>query len=73
MFAVVSGGGLKMGQVVGSTDRLGESPLTRPLTPGDLHATIYQVLGVDPSVSFLNHAGRPVPAIDSGEAIAELM
>jgi hypothetical protein len=73
MFAVVAGGGLKMGQVVGSTDRLGETPLTRPLTPGDLHATIYQVLGVDPSVSFLNHAGRPVPAIDSGEAIAELM
>ena len=73
MFTVVAGGGLKMGQVVGSTDRLGEAPLTRPLTPGDLHATIYRVLGVDPSTSFLNHAGRPVPAIDQGEPIAELI
>ncbi len=73
MFALVAGGGLKMGQVVGSTDRLGETPLTRPLTPGDLHATIYHVLGVDPSVHFLNHAGRPVPAIDAGKPIAELV
>ena len=39
----------------------------------DLHATIYHVLGIDPSISFLNHAGRPVPAVDGGQVIAELL
>jgi hypothetical protein len=73
MFCLLGGGGLRGGQVVGSTTRLGETPKDRPLTPSDIHATIYRVLGVDPSASFLNHAGRPIPAIDHGEVIAELL
>lgn len=73
MFCVLGGGGVKGGQIVGATNRLGEYPAARPITCGDIHATIYQVLGVDPSVSFLNHAGRPVPAIDRGDVIAELI
>ena len=39
--AVLAGGGLRMGQVVGSTDARGEKPLDRPATPQDLLATIY--------------------------------
>ncbi len=73
MFCVLGGGGVKGGQIVGATNRLGEYPATRPLTCGDVHATIYHALGVDPSTSFLNHAGRPVPAIDHGEVISELI
>lgn len=73
MFCVLGGGGLRGGQIVGSSDTRGEHPKERPLRPGDLHATIYHVLGVDPSVSFLNHQGRPVRAIDRGEPIAELL
>jgi uncharacterized protein (DUF1501 family) len=70
---LAGGGGLKGGVVVGSTDRKGEAPKDRPLTPQDLHATIYHVLGIDPTVQFLNHQGRPVPAIDQGEPIKELL
>jgi hypothetical protein len=70
---LVAGGGLRGGQVVGATNRLGEHPSERPLRPGDLHHTIFHVLGVDPDVAFLNHAGRPVPAIDHGEVIRELV
>ncbi len=70
---LIAGGGLKGGQVIGSTNRLGEVPAERPLRPGDLHHTLFHVLGVDPDVSFLNHAGRPVPAIDHGEVIRELV
>jgi uncharacterized protein (DUF1501 family) len=73
MFCLLAGGGIKGGQIVGSTNRLGESPKDRPITTGDIHATIYHVLGVDPHISFLNHAGRPVPAIDQGEVIHELV
>jgi len=72
MFALVAGGGIKGGRIVGSTDSKGERPHDRPVTPFDLHATIYHVLGVDPSTHFLDHSGRPVAAIDSGSVISEL-
>ena len=72
MTALVGGGGIKGGRVIGSTDRLGEAPKDHPLRPGDLHHTIFRVLGVDPNVSFINHAGRPIPAIDHGAPIEQL-
>jgi uncharacterized protein (DUF1501 family) len=70
---LVAGGGLKGGVVVGASDRLGENPAERPLRPGDIHHTIFHVLGVDPTLSFLNHSGRPIPVIDHGEIIRELV
>ncbi len=73
MFCVLGGGGVKGGQIVGATDRLGESPKERPLTPNDIHQTIYHVLGVDPTTSFLDHSGRPLPVVDGGEPIRELI
>ncbi len=73
MFCLLGGGGVRGGQIVGSTTRLGESPHDRPISPGDIHATIYHVLGVDPKINFLNHAGRPIPVLDHGEVIAELV
>ena len=72
MFALMGGGGVKGGRIVGSTDKLGEAPKDRPLTIGDLHATIYHALGVDPHVGFLDHRGRPVPAVEKGATIREL-
>jgi uncharacterized protein (DUF1501 family) len=72
MFCLMGGGGVQGGRIVGSTNRLGEVPQDRPVEPCDIHASIYHVLGVDPTVSFLNHAGRPVPAIDRGQVIHEL-
>ena len=72
MFCVMGGGGVQGGRIIGSTDRLGEHPKNHPLTVGDLHTTIYHVLGVDPQTHFLDFAGRPVPAVDRGEVIQEL-
>ncbi len=73
MSVLMGGGGIKGGLVVGSTNRLGEVPQDRPLRPGDIHHTVFKVLGVDPHVSFINHAGRPVPGVDHGEVISELI
>jgi hypothetical protein len=73
MFCLLGGGGVKGGQIVGSTNRLGEAPKDRPLRPGDIHHTIYKVLGVDPHLHFLDRSGRPVPAIDHGAPIEELL
>lgn len=72
MFCLLGGGGVKGGRIIGSTDRKGEAPQDHPLRPGDIHHTIYHVLGVDPSTPFLDHAGRPHPAIDHGDVIREL-
>jgi hypothetical protein len=73
MSILIGGGGIKGGVAVGSTDSRGEYPQDRPLGPQDLHATIYHCLGIDPTTSFLNHQGRPVPAMDQGEVIKELV
>ena len=59
MFCLMGGGGVKGGQVVGATDRLGTRPVTTPLKPTHVHATIYQVLGVDLGLHLTDPTGRP--------------
>jgi len=70
--ALVYGGGLTMGQVVGSTTDKGERPHDRPLSYQSLLATIYHALGINAAHTFLNQAGRPVPILPEGEPIQEL-
>jgi hypothetical protein len=72
MFCVLGGGGVRGGRIVGSTNRLGDAPQDRPLKPGDIHQTIFRVLGADPHVHFPDRSGRPIPAIDHGAVIEEL-
>ena len=72
MCALVSGGGLRMGQVIGSTNSRGEYPKERPLTPKDLLATIYRHLGIDHRLEFHDFSGRPVPLLAEGVPIEEL-
>ena len=71
--ALISGGGLRMGQVVGATNRKGEYPAQRPLTPKDLLATIYRHLGIDRHAEFHDFSARPVPVLSEGEPIRELI
>jgi len=71
--ALLYGGGLRMGQVIGSTNDKGEHPHDRPLTYQDLLATLYRALGINPAHTFLNEAGRPVPILESGAPIRELV
>ncbi|HXD86987.1 MAG TPA: DUF1501 domain-containing protein, partial [Urbifossiella sp.] len=73
MFCLMGGGGVKGGQIVGSTDRLGQRPHTRAVTPSNIHATIYQVLGIDPKLQLLEPTGRPVNVLDDPEPISELL
>jgi hypothetical protein len=73
MSVLVAGGGMRTGQIVGSTNSKGEHPQERPLTPNDLWATVYRHLGINPDVSFPDFSGRPMPILPFGEAIAELL
>ena len=74
MSLLVSGGGLRMGQVVGSTNSKGEVPKDRPLIPNDLWATVLRHLKVDyADKSYLDHTGRPMPLLPDGKPISELI
>lgn len=73
MFCLLGGGGIRGGQIVGSTDRLGLRPHARPVTPSNLHATIYEVLGLDPKLQLLDPTGRPVSVLDDPTPIHELL
>ena len=69
---VLAGGGVRGGQVIGASDRVGESPRDRPVTPADLARTIYTLLGVDPDLELHTADGRPVRVNQGGEVIREL-
>ncbi len=70
--ALVSGGGLRVGQVVGATNARGEHPSARPYSPQDLLATVYRHLGIDPAHELADASGRPVPVLPEGRPIPEL-
>jgi hypothetical protein len=72
-FALLAGGGLPKGLVIGKTDPKGDSPIDRPVTPADLAATIYTTIGIDPSYQFETPDGRPIRLVDGGQAVRELV
>ena len=56
----LAGGGIRAAQLIGASDATGESPADRPVTPSDLAATIYTLLGIDPQLELKTTDGRPV-------------
>jgi len=72
MSVLVSGGGMPMGQVIGSTTSKGAYAKDNKLDPNDLLATMYRFLGIDYHASFPDLAGRPMPILPFGQPIAEL-
>jgi hypothetical protein len=72
-FALLAGGGLQMGQVIGATTPNGEVPKGAAYTPQNVLATLYHVLGIDPVTTLPDHQGRPVYLLDDREKIRELV
>jgi uncharacterized protein (DUF1501 family) len=68
----VAGAGIAGGQVIGSSDRDGAFPASRPLRPPDLAATIFHLLGINPAGEFLDPLSRPRPITNGGVVIREL-
>lgn len=68
-----AGGGLKMGQVIGESAEKVDVPKSTPIGPQDMMATIFDVLGIDGRVQYVNQAGRPVYMIEQGRPIEELV
>jgi hypothetical protein len=73
-FVFLAGGGLKMGQYIGSTDRLGNKPEQRPIHLQQVFATVYRKLGIDVDTQQLTDpAGRPQYIVEHREPIRELI
>jgi hypothetical protein len=69
----LAGGGLKMGQTVGESTAKAETPKSTPITPQDLMATVFHVLGLPQDLHYKDQSGRPVPMVNGGKPIAELV
>jgi hypothetical protein len=73
MSALVAGGGLRMGQAVGSTSARGEYPRDNRCTVPQVLSTLYRAMGIDPSLTFPNGSGRPMYILDDREPVRELL
>ena len=71
--ALLAGGGFKTGQYIGETDTHAERPKTRPYSPQNLLATLYQFLGIDPALTIPDNSGRPMSLLDDREVVRELV
>ena len=71
---LIAGGGFKTGQVIGATDRLGASIANRPVHFGEVHATLYHKMGINPNRALIHDlAGRPHYLVDRHQPMPELI
>lgn len=68
-----AGGGVARGRVVGRTDRHGATVTERPVSPKDILATAYHLLGIDPHTLLSDRTGRPVPLVQDGDVVREML
>lgn len=68
-----AGGGVARGKVVGKTDRHGGAVVDRPVSPKDILATTYHLLGIDPHFMLTDRIGRPVPLLPDGSVVTEML
>ncbi len=70
--AAIAGGRVQGGRVEGASDDKGALPMSNPKTPQDVLATVYDHLGIDREISYLDTAGQPHPVLAEGRVIDEL-
>jgi uncharacterized protein (DUF1501 family) len=71
---VMAGGGIKGGQVVGSSDSIAGAPKDRPVMPAHIAATVYKCLGIPVDTELKTQQGRVVRLVDNGfDPIDELL
>lgn len=71
--SIFAGGGFAKGRVVGSSDRLGGEVRTNPVSPKDILATTFHLLGIDPHTTVSDSVGRPFPIAGDGEVCTQLL
>jgi hypothetical protein len=71
--ACMGGGGVRVGEIVGATNALGETVIDSPVTPQDLAATIYHALGVPLHTWYRTQDGRPIELVPEGKPVKQLV
>jgi hypothetical protein len=69
----MAGAGIARGRVVGRSDKIAGDPLDRPVSPKDVLASIYHLLGIDPNSTITDIEGRPMPLLREAEVIVEAL
>lgn len=73
MSVMLAGGGLRGGEVIGTSDSNGAKPIAAPYRPENVLSTVYRHLGIDPGMTFDDLTGRPRHILEKREPIAELV
>jgi len=71
--SLIAGGGIARGRVVGKTDRIGGTVTDRPVSPKDMLATMYHLLGIDLETTLTDRTGRPQSIVPGGEVVREML
>jgi hypothetical protein len=71
--AVFAGGGVAAGRVVGKSDKSGAAVVDRPVSPKNILATAYHLLGIDPHTTIPDRTGRPLPLVAEGAVVQEML
>ena len=72
MFALMAGGDIRGGQVIGETDAKAAEPKNESVSPEDLAASFFQNIGIDPKMEFQANVGRPITLVRDGNPIGRL-
>ena len=72
MFALMAGGDIRGGQVIGETDSKAAEPKNESVSPEDLAASFFQNIGIDPKMEFQANVGRPITLVRDGNPIGRL-
>ena len=72
MFALMAGGGVQGGQVIGATDDRASEPVGKSYSPDDLAASFFQNIGINPQHEFQTNVGRPINLVRDGRPIDPL-
>lgn len=70
---LLAGGGISRGKVLGKTDRIGGTVVDRPVSPKDILATAYYLLGFDLETTLRDRTGRPVPLLPTGSVLHDAL
>jgi hypothetical protein len=70
---VLAGGGVARGKVVGKTDKIGGDVLERPISPKDVLATVYHLLGIHSETTLTDRTGRPMPLVPDGTVVTDVL
>jgi uncharacterized protein (DUF1501 family) len=70
---VMAGAGVARGRVVGKSDKIAGTVAERPVSPKDVLATTYHLLGIDPSTTLTDRTGRPLPLVADGEVLHDVL